>query len=282
VYFPTLFYAAADAGAGFFSGENIIFTNKSGLAFYAWSSPDPTISVTNWTLEGPMTELPLGTSGFSRYGINVNPVTSPVYYIIAQTNTGPYPPTEWVTWLTTPDFASYTVTSAYVGITADGILEFPTPPGIAQQPQDLTVLAGQNASFSVQATGSGLGYLWLSNNFVLPAASAPILGLTTVSAVAAGPYAVIVTNAFGSITSSVATLTVALPPVFNASSVAPGTIQLNANSVTGLTYVVQSATNLINPIWVPVLTNNTGNGGVVNFQTGTAGAAQQFYRLVFP
>ena len=282
VYFPTLFYAAADAGAGFFSGENIIFTNISGLAFYAWSSPDPTISVTVWTLEGPMTELPLGTSGFSRYGINVNPVTSPVYYIIAQRNTGPYPPTEWVIWLTTPDFASYSVNSANVGITAGGILEFPTPPGIAQQPQDLTVLAGQNASFSVQATGSGLGYLWLSNNLVIPAASVPILGLTNVSAAAAGPYAVIVTNSFGSITSSVATLTVALPPAFSVSSVATGTIQLNANSITGLTYVVQSATNLINPIWVPVLTNNTGNGGLVNFQIGTEGATLQFYRLVFP
>ncbi len=63
VYFPTVFYAAVDAGAGFFSGENVIFTNTSGLAFYVWSSPDPTISVTNWTLEGPMSELPLGHLG---------------------------------------------------------------------------------------------------------------------------------------------------------------------------------------------------------------------------
>jgi hypothetical protein len=57
---------------------------------------------------------------------------------------------------------------------------------------------------------------------------------------------------------------------------------LNANSVTGLTYVVQTATNLLSPDWVPVLTNNTGSGGGVNFQTNTAGAGLQFYRLVFP
>ncbi len=106
--------------------------------------------------------------------------------------------------------------------------------------------------------------------------------MTNVSAANAGPYVVIVTNSLGSVTSSVATLTVALPPAFNLGFAAPGTIQLNANSITGLTYVVQSATNLTNPVWVPILTNNTGTGGIVNFQTGTSGAPQQFYRLVFP
>ena len=229
-----------------------------------------------------MGEIPLGTSGYSRYGVNLNPVTSPVYYIFAQTNTGPYTPTEWVAWLTTPDFESYDVINSNLAISADGFFAFPMPPGITQQPLSQTVLAGQNANFIVTATGSGLGYQWLSNNSGIPGASAPILSLTNVSPVNAGSYAVIVTNSSGSVTSSVAALAVALPPAFNLSFGAQGTIQLNANAPTGLTYIVQSATNLINPAWLPVLTNNTGNGGVVNFQASAAGVTLQFYRLLFP
>ena len=282
VYFPTLFYTAYDAGAGFFSGENLIFTNASGLSFYVWSSPDPLVSVTNWTLEGPMSELPLGTTGHSRYGINLNPVTSPVYYIFAETNAGPYTAAEEVVWLTTPDFASYFVTSSNVNISIDGIFEFPAPPGITQPPQSLTVLAGQNSSLSVIATGPGLGYQWVFKNSGISGASATVLGLTNISSANAGPYVVIVTNSLGSVTSSVATVTVALPPTVKLGSTTPGTIQLNALSIPGLTYVVQTATNLFNPVWLPVLTNNTGAGGVVSFQTNTTGAVLQFYRLVFP
>ena len=282
VYFPTLFFAGIDAGAGFFSGENLIFTNTSGLAFYVWSSPDPTISVTKWTLEGPMSELPLGTSGFSRYGINLNPVTSPVYYIFAQSNLGPYTPTEWVTCLTTPDFATFYVTSENVGITANGILEFPAPPQITQQPVSETVLAGQNASFSVTATGSGLGYQWLFNNTNVTGASDATFTLTNVSAADAGAYAVIVTNSLGSVTSSVATLTVAMPPRLKVGLSAPGTAQFTANTITNLIYIIQSATNLANPAWVPILTNDTGLSGLVSAQASTAGVPSQFFRLSFP
>ncbi len=107
---------------------------------------------------------PSGTSGYSRYGINLNPVTSPVYYIFAQTNMGPYTPTEWVVWLTTPDFASYFVTDANVAISADGIFQFPDAAGHYAAAPKPTVLAGQNASFNVTATGVGIGYQWLSNN----------------------------------------------------------------------------------------------------------------------
>ncbi len=282
LYFPVPFYAAFDSGAGFFGGENLIITNTSGIAFNVWSSPDPSIPVTKWALEGSMSELPLGTSGLSRYGITLNPVTSPVYYIFAQANTGPYPPTQWVLVLTTPDFASYFVSSVNVGISPDGVLDFPAPPSITQQPQDRTALAGQNLSFTVAATGSGLGYQWITGNTSISGASSPVLGLTNVSAADAGPYAVIITNSLGSVTSSVATLTVALPPALQLEVTGPGIVQWNANSVTGLNYVVESTTNLFNGPWTPVLTNNTGSHGVVSFQLPAAGAPLQFYRLAFP
>jgi Immunoglobulin I-set domain len=282
VKFPTVFYAAADAGAGFFGGENVIFTNTSGLGYYAWSSSDPSVSVTNWTMEGPLSELPLGTSGNSRYGINLNPQTSPVYYIFAQSNLGPYPPTEWVTWLTTPDFASFYVNSAEVPITADGFLEFSAPPKITRQPANQTVMSGQNASFSVTAVGFQLGYLWQSNNAAIAGASDATFRLTNVSTADAGAYAVIVTNASGAVTSSVATLTVTLPPTFRVNLLASGTIQVNVNSASGVAYIVESATNLDNPVWTPMLTNTTGGAGALNVNTAAPGAGQQYYRLVFP
>ncbi len=135
LFAPNQFCAAFDAGPGFFSGENVIFTNVSGLGFYVWSSPDPSISVTNWTLEGPMSELPLGVSGESRYGINLNPQTSPDYYIFAQANTGNFTPTEPVIWLTTSDFANYAFASSNAPISIGGMFDFPLPPQITQQPQ---------------------------------------------------------------------------------------------------------------------------------------------------
>jgi hypothetical protein len=46
--------------------------------------------------------------------------------------------------------------------------------------------------------------------------------------------------------------------------------------------VVLSATNLAAPTWTPVLTNNTGLSGVINWQTNTAGGPNQYYRLLFP
>ena len=119
------FLAVADAGAGFNGGENVIFTNVSGSSYYAWSSPDPSISVTNWTLEGQLSELPLGTTGNSRYGINLNPVTSPVYYIIAKTNVGPFTATEALNWLTTADYSTFTVNGANVTISGGGIFDIP-------------------------------------------------------------------------------------------------------------------------------------------------------------
>jgi polygalacturonase len=93
-------------------------------------------------------------------------------------------------------------------------LTIAVPPGIATQPTNSTATAGQNASFSVVATGTApLGYQWYFNtNTVLTAATNASLTLTNVQSANAGTYSVIITNMAGSITSSVVTLIVLLPP----------------------------------------------------------------------
>src|SRR5207247_4739547 len=89
-----------------------------------------------------------------------------------------------------------------------------SPPTITSQPASRTVTAGQTASFSVTATGTApLGYQWQR-------AGAPISGATlasyttppTTSADDGAQFTVVVSNTAGSVTSTVATLTVKSPP----------------------------------------------------------------------
>lgn len=82
-------------------------------------------------------------------------------------------------------------------------------PAITSQPQNVTVTAGGNASFSVTATGNPAPtYQWLKDGATLAGATSATLSLTNVQAGDAGSYTVTVTNSAGSVTSSAATLTV--------------------------------------------------------------------------
>lgn len=88
-----------------------------------------------------------------------------------------------------------------------------TAPSVTTDPQDQTVLVGQNATFNVLASGTlPLSYQWYYNtNTVLTNAIGSALTLTNVQPSDAGGYSVIVTNAYGSVTSAVAQLTVNIP-----------------------------------------------------------------------
>ena len=90
-------------------------------------------------------------------------------------------------------------------------------PSITQQPQALTVIDGQDASFSVAADGGGLSYRWqlngvnLNDGGGLSGAHTDQLTLTNVSAAQAGDYRVRVSNSVGTVFSSTAHLTVQAP-----------------------------------------------------------------------
>jgi alpha-tubulin suppressor-like RCC1 family protein len=88
------------------------------------------------------------------------------------------------------------------------------PPTISMQPTNQTVDVGCTTIFSVTATGSlPLSYQWCLNGTNLGGARNVSLTLTNVQLTQAGTYAVVVSNAYGSITSSNAVLMVGLPPV---------------------------------------------------------------------
>jgi outer membrane protein assembly factor BamB len=93
---------------------------------------------------------------------------------------------------------------------------FPPSPTILAQPQDLTSAAGGQAQFSVGVIGSGwLSCSWRKGGLPLPN-DGRLLGVTSTNLVIpnlqlsdAGEYSVVVSNAYGSVTSSVVVLTVA-------------------------------------------------------------------------
>jgi hypothetical protein len=83
-------------------------------------------------------------------------------------------------------------------------------PGILTQPTNVTAAAGTTVTFTVVAEGSPpLSYQWQKNGTNVAAnGNSSSYTLGTVQASDAGAYNVVVTNAFGSITSTSATLTV--------------------------------------------------------------------------
>jgi len=86
------------------------------------------------------------------------------------------------------------------------------PPTITSQPVNQTVNQGNPASFSVTATGTGLGFQWRLNTVSISGATNASYNIASATTNHAGTYAVIVSNAGGSVTSSNAVLTVIPPP----------------------------------------------------------------------
>jgi len=119
-----------------------------------------------------------------------------------------------------------------------GTLILDLPPTIVTQPISQFIAPGGTAIFSVAANGTPpLRYQWQCNNAVLNGATSMTLSLNNAQPTNDGAYAVVVTNAFGAVTSRVASLLVAGPGT-NCVSAPAGLIgwwpgEGNANDVIG-------------------------------------------------
>ena len=92
----------------------------------------------------------------------------------------------------------------------------PVPPVIVTQPVSRNVVLGNNAALSVIASGtSPLAYQWDFNGVPIPGGTGSSLSLSNVTCANAGKYQVIITNAYGSATSSVVSLVVTAITVTN-------------------------------------------------------------------
>lgn len=88
------------------------------------------------------------------------------------------------------------------------------PPTITTQPQSQTVAQGRSATFTVAATGTPtLNYQWMKNGMAISGAtSASYTTPATTPTDDNAQFAVVVSNASGSVTSTSATLSVLLGP----------------------------------------------------------------------
>lgn len=102
-------------------------------------------------------------------------------------------------WSTTDEFTTLTVTA-------------PTAPAMVLDPQSRTVLVGGQVEFFGTASGSQpQSYQWLFNEAPLSGETNRTLRYAPVQSLHAGNYRLVVTNEAGSVTSTIATLTVTVP-----------------------------------------------------------------------
>ena len=164
-----------------------------------------------------------------------------------------------------------------------------TPPAFTSQPTNLTIMSGGSATFSATASGfAPLSYQWLKNGTNLAnavnivGATSNVLTFTAAVLTNSGSYSLVVTNNYGAITSSVATLTILIPPgISNVTANLDGSFTLNLLGSPGYTYIVEATTNLLLAAnWLPIATNTLGTNGVWQFSdTQATNFPQQFYRL---
>jgi len=161
----------------------------------------------------------------------------------------------------------------------------PSTPIVYLQPTNQSVLAGGSAAFSVSAIGiAPLVYQWQFNGTNLALVTNASLVFNAVAASNAGSYDVAITNAYGSITSAVVTLSVLGVPVSfvtnsGGTQYSNGQLHLTLSGLTGQgPVVIEASTNLTQ--WSPVFTNPPGFG-TIQFVDPTAGNyLQRYYRAV--
>jgi hypothetical protein len=149
------------------------------------------------------------------------------------------------------------ITNIAGSVTNTAKLDIGSAPAIDVPMQDLVLLAGQTAVFSVSASGTApLTYLWRFGGEALPDATDATLILTNVTPAQSCTCIVTVSNALGLATNSAtlyvyptaaATLTLT-PPDENL-------FQFTVSGVPNFTYVIETSTNFID--WEPLLTNKS-------------------------
>jgi hypothetical protein len=89
----------------------------------------------------------------------------------------------------------------------------PGAPSITKHPSSATVNAGQTASLTVTATGTGpMTYQWRKGSVDISGATSATYNIATAAAGDAGSYTVVVSNSSGTVTSNAAILTINSPP----------------------------------------------------------------------
>jgi alpha-tubulin suppressor-like RCC1 family protein len=144
------------------------------------------------------------TYQWSKDGVAISGATAASYALAATTaaNAGSY------TVLITNSVGSVTSAPATLTVNPAGVA-----PSITTQPLGQSLGLGTSATLTVVAAGtSPLAYQWSKNGAAITGATSASLTFSSLSASDAGSYAVVVSNALGSVGSSAASLAVVTPP----------------------------------------------------------------------
>jgi len=164
-----------------------------------------------------------------------------------------------------------------------------SPPIVAAQPPNQTVLVGSNVIIAVAAVSTPpLVYQWrfngatLSNGGSISGATTTSLTIGNAQPTNAGNYTVVVTNAFGSVTSSVAVLTV-IPPnhdfyITNATLTVDGYANFEVVVPSNGVYSLLISTNLRNWESVDTLAGPTNRFFISSYPTTMAEMGNTFVR----
>jgi hypothetical protein len=153
------------------------------------------------------------------------------------------------------------------------------PPVILVQPMSRTNHAGTTAEFGAVVSGTSLSFQWLKDAAAISQATNPTVALPAVTPSDAGPYSLVVSNNYGSLTSSVANLTVVAPLTINSFRVTNGVASVSWNAVAGNNYSLQNKGAIEQTNWYqpgPIL-QATGNTATAS--ESVTGSTQRFYRV---
>lgn len=176
-------------------------------------------------------------------------------------------------------------------LSSNAVLTVLAPPSITKQPANTNILKGNTAGFTVTCSGtSPFSYQWYEGSNALADTSNIIGSLSNVLAILSastnntGGYYLIVTNLYGTATSTVATLNVGIPPASIGFSALTNGISLTMPGTPNFPYVLESTSNLMPPIiWQRILTNSANSNGLCSFMDGnTSSNSGKFYRVVWP
>jgi hypothetical protein len=146
---------------------------------------------------------------------------------------------------------------------SNALLAVGWPPRIVMQPASQSVESNCSALFSVSAKGfPPLACQWWRNGLALPNQTNSSLSFASVQGSNFGNYNVVVTNAWGAATSSVAVLALASPPVANPVTVlrfAAGGVRINASDLT-----TNDTVALYDDLAVIEVSSNSSAGGAVS------------------
>jgi hypothetical protein len=142
------------------------------------------------------------------------------------------------------------------------------PPTITQQPANLSVTAGQPASFTVAATGTApLAYQWQRDGVDITGANATTYAIpATVLGDSSATFRAVVTNVAGSATSNSATLTVTMSAPVLTITPQPANASVVAGTTASFTVGGNCSAGTLNIQWQR--NNGTGFGNIVGATAG--------------